>query len=194
MEHPAAGERRNAPPPRSALHPAPAGADRSRDRGRSARPASRERNAPRPSERCTRRMASRHALSTAMRARPDIGDSHCGIGMRILGKTRRLPHPEPAGLASDHGATEPRLLMGIIGASLCAQRLDRKIDQAAQSARCDSRTAPGAGGEIRLPQIVAGCSQHAFGATLHPLKSTAPVTAPACLAMAPRAGALARRD
>ena len=40
VEHPATGEQRNAPPPRSAPHRAPAGADRLRDRGKSARPAS----------------------------------------------------------------------------------------------------------------------------------------------------------
>ena len=46
MEHPAAGERRNAPPPRSALHQAPAGADRLRDHGKSARSASHDGTLP----------------------------------------------------------------------------------------------------------------------------------------------------
>ena len=148
--HPAAGERRNAPPPRSAPHQAPAGADRSRDRGKSARPASHGGTPPGQAN------AAPAAWHQDTRSRRRCAPGPCRrqpsrVGMRILSNACRLPYPQAAGLAGDHGAAEPRLLMGIINAPLSAQGLGRKVDQAAQSARRDSRTTPGASREIRLP-------------------------------------------
>ena len=58
--------------PRSAPRRERAGADRWTDRGRSARPGCPARNADRPMERCTRRMVSRQAVSTAILASPTV--------------------------------------------------------------------------------------------------------------------------
>ena len=113
------------------------GADRSRDRGN---PLDRRPRAKRPEAKRTLHEA--HGIKTRTldsdARKAHIGDSHRRIGMWVLRNTGRLADPEPAGLAGDHGVAEPRLLMRIVGARLFPQGLGRKLDQAAQSARCDS--------------------------------------------------------